>query len=303
MSKVKFGVTINATPDMLYRSDYDSIKKIAQECERLGYDSLWAMDHLMWGFNNEGSVFEAWTLLSALARETKLIKLGPLVTCNAFRNPTLTAKIGATLDIISNGRLIFAYGAGWKGDEHEAYGFRFKNRVTRVKQMREGITLIKKLWTEERTSFQGDFYEAKEAVCKPKPVQKPHPPIMIGGGGEKHTLKVAAEIGDIWDVWGASIEEYRRKVNILQEYCEKLERKIDDIELSWSGPFLIGKNKTDLSKKISRYGVVNSILCTYNNCIEILQDYIDSGCSQFIFTLNCFNEEKETFMEEIASSF
>jgi len=303
MSKIKFGVTINAAPDMLYRSDYDSIKKIALECERLGYDSLWAMDHLMWGFINEGSVFEAWTLLSALAVETQSIKLGPLVGCNSFRNPALTAKIASTIDIISKGRLIFGYGAGWKVDEYNVYGFPFRDSVTRVKQMREGITLIKKLWTEEKTSFQGEFYEAKNAVCKPKPMQKPHPPIMIGGGGEKYTLKIAAEIGNIWDRWGASIEEYTRKVHILHEYCDTLGRKIDDIELSWSGNFLIAENKIELNKKISTYSMERGIYCTYDNCIDVLQDYIDLGCKQFIFVISGFNDEKETFMEEIASSF
>ncbi|MCK4286352.1 MAG: TIGR03560 family F420-dependent LLM class oxidoreductase [Candidatus Lokiarchaeota archaeon] len=303
MSKIKFGVTINAAPDMLYRSDYNSIRKIAQECERLGYDSLWAMDHLMWGDYNEGSVFEAFALLSALAVETKSIKLGPLVTCNSFRSPTLTAKIASTIDIISNGRLIFGYGAGWKEEEYKAYGFPFSDPVTRVKQMREGITLIKKLWTEEKTTFKGDFYEAKDAICKPKPVQKPHPPIMIGGGGEKYTLKVAAEIGNIWNAWGPNTEEYKRKANILKEYCDKLGRKIDDIDLSWSGNILIGKNEKDLNKKISRYGKDISFVCTYDNCTEILQDYIDAGCKEFIFSLYSFNEEKETFMEEIASSF
>ena len=235
--------------------------------------------------------------------ETESIKLGPLVACNSFRNPTLTAKIGSTFDVISKGRLIFGYGAGWKEEEYEAYGFPFRDPVTRVNQMREGINLIKKLWTEEKTSFQGDFYEAKEAICKPKPIQKPHPPIMIGGGGEKYTLKVAAEIGNIWNVWGASIEDFRRKVKILKEHCYNLERKIDDIELSWSGNILIGKNETQLNKKIRMYGVENMLLCTYNNCIEILQDYIDSGCKHFIFSLYTFNEEKETFMEEIAPSF
>jgi F420-dependent oxidoreductase-like protein len=303
MSKIKFGITIDAAPDMLFRSDYDSIKKRAQEYERLGYDSLWAMDHLIWGFNDEGSVFEAWTLLSALAVETQSIRLGPLVACNSFRNPTLTAKIASTIDVISKGRLIFGYGAGWKEEEYKAYGFRFEDPVTRVNQMREGITLIKKLWTEERTSFQGDFYEAKEAICKPKPIQKPHPPIMIGGKGEKYTLKVAAEFGNIWDAWGASVEDYKRKVNILEEHCDKLERKIDDISLSWSGNILIGKNERQLNRKISRYGIENCILCTYDNCIEILQDYIDLGCTQFIFSLYSFSGEEETFMEEIASSF
>ena len=169
--------------------------------------------------------------------------------------------------------------------------------------MSEGIKLIKKLWTEERTSFQGEFYEAKEAICKPKPVQKPHPPIMIGGGGEKYTLKVAAEIGNIWDRWGASLEEYTRKVNILNEHCDTIGRKFDDIQLSWSGNFLIGKNKSELNNKIRTYGGEKGIHCTYDNCINILQDYIDLGCTQFLFVISGFNEEKEKFMEDIASSF
>ena len=172
-----------------------------------------------------------------------------------------------------------------------------------MKQLSEGITLIKKLWTEERTNFQGDFYHVKNAVCKPKPIQKPHPPIMIGGGGEKYTLRIAAEIGDIWDRWGASIEEYKRKVRILHEHCDNLGRKIDDLELSWSGPFLIGKDEIQLKKKISLYGRESGIFCTYNDCIGILQDYIDLGCKQFIFVISGFNDEKETFMDEIASSF
>jgi alkanesulfonate monooxygenase SsuD/methylene tetrahydromethanopterin reductase-like flavin-dependent oxidoreductase (luciferase family) len=303
MSKIKFGVTINAAPDMLYRSDYDSIKKIALECESLGYDSLWAMDHLMWGTFNEGSVFEAWTLLTALAVETKTIKLGPLVACNSFRNPTLTAKIAATLDVISNGRLIFAYGAGWKEEEYNAYGFFFEDSVTRLKRMIEGIKLIKKLWIEEKTSFQGEFYEAIGAICKPKPIQKPHPPIMIGGGGENYTLKIAAEIGNIWDRWGASIEEYTRKVDILKEQCDAIGRKFEDITLSWSGNFLIAKDKVEMNKKISNYGAEKGINCTYDNCIKVLQEYIDLGCTQFIFVISGFNEEKERFMQEIASSF
>ena len=288
---------------MQYRSDFNAIKRIARDCESLGYDSLWAMDHLLWGNNNEGSVFEVWTLLSSLAMETKSIRLGPLVACNSFRNPTLTAKIASTFDVISNGRLIFGYGAGWKVEEYEAYGYRFGDPVTRVKQMREGITLIKKLWTEEITTFKGDYYEANDAICNPKPVQKPHPPIMIGGGGEKYTLKVAAEIGNIWNVWGPNTEDYKRKVNLLQKYCDNLGRKMEDISLSWTGNILIGKNEKDLKKKIRRYGKDISFVCTYNNCLKLLQDYIDLGCNEFIFSLYTFNEEKENFMEEIASSF
>ena len=143
----------------------------------------------------------------------------------------------------------------------------------------------------------------KNAICNPKPIQKPHPPIMIGGGGEKYTLRIAAEIGNIWDRWGASIEEYTRKVRILQQHCDDLGRKMDDIELSWSGPFLIGKDKGELNKKIRLYGGESSIFCTYDNCIEVLQKYIDLGCQQFVFVISGFNDEKETFMDKIGSSF
>ncbi|NHJ20735.1 MAG: TIGR03560 family F420-dependent LLM class oxidoreductase [Candidatus Lokiarchaeota archaeon] len=303
MSKIKFGVTINGAVEMQHRSDYNALKKIAKECESLGYDSLWAMDHLLWGNSNEGNVFEVWVLLSALAMETKSIKLGPLVACNSFRNPALTAKITSTLDVISNGRLIFGYGAGWKVEEYEAYGFHFEDSITRVNQMREGIVLIKKLWTEEKTTFKGNYYEAKDAICNPKPIQKPHPPIMIGGGGEKYTLKVAAEIGNIWNVWGPNAEDYKRKVNILQKHCDTIGRKMEDISLSWTGNILIGKNDKDLNDKVRKFGKDISFVCTYNNCINLPQDYIDVGCNEFIFSLYTFNEEKETFMEEIASSF
>ena len=303
MSKIKFGVTIGDTPGTVFTSDYNLIRDTALQCESLDFHSLWVMDHLTWGEYSEGAVFEAWTLLSALATETKKIKLGTLVSCNSFRNPSLTAKIASTFDVISNGRLILGYGAGWKENEYQAYGFPFPKPIIRIKQMREGIIIIKKLWTEERTSFTGDFYILKDAICEPKPIQKPHPPIMIGGRGERFTLRTVAELGDGWDIWGASVETYRRKVNILKRYCEDLGRRIEDIQLSWSGNMILAENKRELKEKIGHYKAENGIFCTYDECIEALQEYINLGCTQFIFSLREFHKEKESFIEKIASSF
>ena len=173
--------------------------------------------------------------------------------------------------------------------------------------MREGIILIKKLWTEERTSFRGDYYTVKDAVCKPKPKQKPHPPIIVGGGGEKFTLKTAAELGDGWNIFGASIEDYKRKVDILTKYCNELGSRIEDIELSWSGDMILAENEKQLQKKVEKYkeqwNYRATIACTYDECIKTLQRYIDLGCTHFIFSLATFNEEKEAFINRIAPSF
>jgi len=300
MSKIKFGVTIDATPEMLLRADYDSIKKIALQCESLGYYSLWVMDHLTWGEGGKGAVFEAWTLLSALSAETRKIRLGTMVACNSYRNPALTAKIAATLDVISNGRLILGYGAGWKKDEYEAYGFPFPEPGIRVRQMREAIILIKKLWTEEKTSLKGDFYNVKDAICKPKPLQKPHPPIIVGGGG-RFILKTAAELGGGWNTWGASIENYKEKVAILTKYCDDFGREIKDMELSWSGDIILAEDDKQLQRE--KYKTQGVIISTYDECTKTLQNYIDLGCRHFIFSLKSFNRETESFMERIGSSF
>jgi len=308
--KIRFGVTIDAAPEMLLKADYAAIKEMAVQCESLGYHSLWVMDHLTWGEGGGGSVFEAWTLLSALAAETNKIRLGTMVACNSFRNPSLTAKIAATLDIISNGRLILGYGAGWKRDEYEAYGFPFPKPSLRVSQMREGVTIIKKLWTGEKSSFEGAFYKIKDAICIPTPIQIPHPPVIIGGGGEKHTLKVAAELGDGWNIWDASLESYKRKVDILTRYCRELGRRIEDGELSWSGNLILAEDERELKRKIEKHktqrGIIawhGGIIATYDDCVERLQRYIDLGCTHFIFSLATFNEEKEAFINRIAPSF
>jgi F420-dependent oxidoreductase-like protein len=288
---------------------------MAQESEVLGYKSLWAMDHLYRGkgprrLGSEGVVFEPWTLLAALATETKKMKLGVMVSCNSFRHPSITAKVATTIDVISNGRVILGYGAGWFQEEYKAFGFPFHSHAVRLKQMREAIILIKKLWTEKRATFQGKYYCLQNASGNPKPIQKPHPPIMIGGGGEKLTLKIVAELADAWNLYRLPIEIYKRKVDVLTRYCDELGKKIGDIELSWTGNLTIAKDEKELQKKIERYlkesrnfSLQSILACTYDDCIEKLQKFVDVGCTHFIFNLQTFNESKEVFMEQIMPSF
>jgi len=306
MSNVKFGVT-----NFPYIPLYDRIRQIALQCENLGYHSLWADDHLMMG---QDPVFESFALVSALSRETKKIRLGTLVACNSYRNPALTAKISSTLDVISNGRLTLGYGAGWHQNEYEAYGYPFPKGGTRVRQMREGVIILKKLWTEERASFSGDFYNIKDATCHPKPLQKPHPPIVIGGWGNL-ILKTAAELGDGWNTWNPPLEEYKRRIDTLTKYCDGFGRRIEDIELSIWGPIVVAETKRQVKRKIEKHieripdykdwllgGLIGGG-CTFDECIKVLQEYVNLGCKHFIFSIITFDEEKEAFMERVGSSF
>jgi len=203
MLKIKFGVqALQGMPD------YSTLKSVVQECDRLGFDSVWVYDHLQFTY---GPTLECWTVLSALAEVTREIRIGPLVTCNMFRYPSLLAKMAATVDMISKGRLNFGIGAGWHETEALAYGIPFPKGSIRVEMLDEALSIIKKLWTEEEASFKGKHYSVNKAVCLPKPIQKPHPPILIGGGGNK-MLRLIAKHADAWNSGFVSPEGFEKEV-------------------------------------------------------------------------------------------
>lgn len=270
---------------------FDQLKTIVLEAERLGYDSVWLDDHLMYG---DWPILECWTTLSALAICTSKIRLGTLVTCDAHRNPALLAKTAATLDVLSNGRLEFGIGAGCQEKEHTAYGFRFPNVRSRVERMQESLEIIKRLWTQEKASFSGSYYSLKEAVCKPKPIQKPYPPITIGGAGEKYTLRVTARYADRVDFGFLSTpEEYKHKLEVLKNHCKGLGRAFRDIELScWpSGQVLIAKDQESISSVISSMKPSGmpleefrkeTFIGTPQECLSHLQPYVDAGFTYFM---------------------
>ena len=181
LDKLKFGVFL---PFYAFRnaetaSLFNLIQEVTHECERLGYYSVLLDDHLML---NKMPILECWTTLSALSAATERIRLGTMVTCNSFRNPALLAKMAATVDNISEGRLELAIGAGVQKNEHNAYGFPFPSSKARIERLGEAVEIIKMMWTEEKASYNGKHYLIHDAVCEPKPVQKPHPPITVGGG-------------------------------------------------------------------------------------------------------------------------
>ncbi len=238
MNKVNFSVFLPFYAFELGEKDasplFDHVRDAVLECERLGYHSVWLDDHLIFG---KRPLLECCTTLAALSSLTTRIRLGSMVLCSSFRNPALLAKMAATLDVISGGRLEFGIGAGVQKEEHIAYGIPFPEAKIRIKRLEEAVGIIKKMWTEEKASYKGKYYEITEAVCEPKPVQKPHPPITIGGGGENLTLKVTAQYADRYDFgYLPSLELYKHKLEVLENHCSAVGRDPREIERScWFG--------------------------------------------------------------------
>src|SRR6478672_13282760 len=222
---IKFGVFVPQgwRMDLLDYSDpvekYEAMTRVGQEAERLGFDSIWTYDH----FHTVPqptleTTFECWTITAGLARDTQRVRLGQMVTCNSYRNPALLAKIASTVDVMSHGRLDFGIGAGWYEHEYKAYGYEYPDAPTRLRYLREGVQVILKMWTEEEAYFEGNYYQVHGAINQPKGVQKPHIPLLIGGGGEKVTLKLVAQYADACNVGGGDTETIKRKLAILKQH-------------------------------------------------------------------------------------
>jgi len=244
---LKFGVCLaswNEASAFYAGLDYGLIKPYAMLCEELGYDTLWAPDHFVLG----DAMYECWTLLAAIAAATQKIRIGPLLLCYSHRNPSLVAKMAATLDVISGGRLNFGLGAGWHKDEHLAYGFGWSDEpARRIRGMIEAIEIVKALWTQEEVTYKGTVFSTNEAVCNPKPVQKPHQPVWIGGGGEK-LLRAVASYADAWNVPALPAEEYARKLKVLKTHCERNGRQFEKIEKSMETRIMVTNDQWELER-------------------------------------------------------
>jgi F420-dependent oxidoreductase-like protein len=293
LGKIKFGVFLPFYGFQAENSkeQFRILKKIVLECETLGYDSVWLDDHLMY---NDWSILESWTTLSALSSLTSRIRLGTMVSCNQHRHPGMLAKTASTLDVLSNGRLEFGIGAGAQEDEHVAYGFDYPNPRVRADRLGEALEVITRLWTKEKATYRGNHYSIEDAVCEPKPLQKPHPPITIGGSGEKYTLKVTAAYADRFD-WGflPTADVYKGKLEVLESHCKAVGRDFNEIERScWpSGQILIAKNQNELTEKISKFKPSSMSLEEYrkstlavtpDQCRKQLNIYLDLDVTYFM---------------------
>ncbi|MFI5610263.1 LLM class F420-dependent oxidoreductase [Amycolatopsis sp. NPDC051903] len=202
---------------------FDKLLELARVADESGFTTIWAPDHFI-PFGPSGSfVFEAWTTLAALARETGTARLGQLVTGNGYRNPALLAKMASTLDVIAGGRLTFGIGAGWYEDEYRAFGYDFPGAGERLRRLEESLQIIAELWTGNPATFAGRYFSTDGAVNLPTGVQAPHPPVMVAGGGEKVTLRLVALYADLCNVQD-SPDEVHRKYEILARHCEAVGR-------------------------------------------------------------------------------
>lgn len=197
------------------------------------FDAGWAFDHFypLWT-DSDLACFEGWTVLSALAGVAKRVRLGLMVSSNTYRHPAVHANIVATLDHISGGRLEFGFGAGWFEDEHEAYGIDLPPLKERFDRFDEAVEIIHSLLTFDRTTFEGQYYQLEDAACEPKGIQSPHPPFVIGGKGERRTLRTAARWADHWNYPIFDPQDFTRKVEVLARWCEEEERDMREIEKS-----------------------------------------------------------------------
>ncbi|MFQ5789984.1 MAG: LLM class flavin-dependent oxidoreductase [Acidobacteriota bacterium] len=251
---IQFGfcVPIFANPGMTFfrtpcyeRLDWIATRNAALECEALGYDSLFVADHAFLG--RHGAIFEGWTLLSAFAGMTQRLRLSPIHLCDSFRNPALTAKMIASLDVVSNGRFILFYDYGWRRAEFDAYGFAFESSdEERAAKMVEGLEIIKGMLTEDRFSFEGRYYTVKEALCEPKPVQKPLPPVWMGETHNPVMVRAIAEHADVFNSMPASTEGFQKKLAVLERACKEAGRDFSTMGRSLETQILVCRTDSEI---------------------------------------------------------
>ncbi len=271
---------------------WETIIYSANKIEELGYHSLWVYDHFHTVPSpTQDPTYECWSLMAALSQTTSKVRLGQMCTCNSYRNPAYLTKVASTIDVMSGGRLEYAIGAGWYDQEYKAYGYDYPSAGVRLKMLEESLIIYKKMTTEDEASFEGEYYQINKAINQPKPIQKPHPPLWVCGGGEKVTLKLLARYGDYGN-WDVDVEGFINKSNILREHCEFENREFSDIGRTLHTNVIIGENQADLDSKIEKISEFTSIpkdmylskplVGVKNKVFEKIDEFESHGCSYLI---------------------
>jgi F420-dependent oxidoreductase-like protein len=271
---------------------FDTVTTLARASEELGLESLWFPDHFM--FRNprrpeqQFEIMECFTSMAAVAAITSRVKLGAYVAGVPYRNPALLAKTFTTLDLISHGRVIVGLGAAWHEPEFRAYGWEFEPPGVRLDRLEEATQIVIRLMTERPVSFEGKHYRLDEAVNDPPPVQRPRPPIMIGGGGERRTLRLVAQYADYYNIFNAGPDEVRHKYAVLRERCREVGRDYDQIVKTCHATVLIGKDEAEVALKRERHRTFlgNPLIGTPAQVAAGIREYADAGAEYFIFNLS-----------------
>ena len=251
---VKLGIMLEGQEDLTWDKWHDWVDR----CEGLGFESLWRSDHLqplVLGADKEA--LEAWVSFSTLAARTERIRFGAMVTPMTFRHPSVLAKMAASIDQLSGGRLEMGLGAGWCVPEHTAFGIPFYDWKTRYGMLEEGIEVIKALWTEDNATFKGQHFTLEGATSYPKPTQSPHPPFVIGGNGEKRTIPIAGKYAQEWNGINLTVEGFVAKRELLYQSCRKAGRETGEITTSLAATGIIGRDDGEYERRL---GVVAGML-------------------------------------------
>ncbi|MFE3188221.1 LLM class F420-dependent oxidoreductase [Nocardia sp. NPDC059240] len=268
---------------------YERITELARTAEEAGYETVWVPDHFVPFPPAPNYVFESWTTLTALARDTDRIRIGQMVTGNGYRNPALQAKMASTLDVVSRGRLTFGIGAGWFEEEYAAYGYEFEDAPTRLRRLDEAARIIRSLFTEPVTTFDGRYYQVRDAINEPKGVQRPHIPILIAGAGEQVTLKLVAKHADACNVQ-VSPEELRHKYGVLENHCDAVGRDYDSISRTSTSYCIIADSDAEARAQVppwapmvfpgalADYGLIG----TLDTIRERIAAYEDAGVDELL---------------------
>lgn len=272
---------------------YEAMTRVAKEADSIAtYDSIWVYDH----FHTvpqptQEAVFECWTITSALARDTQRVNIGQMCTCNGYRNPSLLAKIASTVDVLSHGRLYCGFGAGWYEHEWRAYGFGFPETRERMRAFREGCEILYKMWTEDKPTFEGEYYHIRGPINEPKGARKPHLSFWIAGGGEQVTLKLVAKYANASN-FGGKPEDVKRKLEVLQGHCATVGRDYNEITRSTNANIVLLKSGEDPERSTEKiraaYGwtyeqlTQQAIVGTPEQVAARLQALVDAGINYII---------------------
>ena len=274
-------------------TSFEDYLQLWRSVEDLDFDWASVFDHFLPIMSDpEGPCFDGLTVLSALAAHTSRIRCGVIVVGVTYRNPAVLANIATTIDHVSGGRLELGLGAAWYKMEHDEYGIPFPPIGRRIRMLGEALKIVRSLWTEHRTDFDGRYYTLKDALCEPKPLQKPHPPLWVGGMGEKLTLRVVAESADGWNTVFMPQEAYHHKLNILSEHCRAVGRDANDIRKQLVIKAIVAESEHELEERIEQvarsFGLDAERLCsqaligTPEQCVERLLPYVKMGVGDFL---------------------
>lgn len=295
---------------------WETASRVIRGLDEDGWGSLWVFDHFHTVPRKEvEATFEAWTLMAHMAAITSRARIGQLVTCNEYRHPAYLAKIAACVDVMSGGRLDFGIGSGWFEEEFHAYGYDFRTVPERLRRLDESLQILRRMWgPEETVSFEGKHYRLKDAVCQPKPLQSPRPPIWIGGRGEKVLLRLVAKYADVWN-YNGNQDEFPRYKAILQDHCLRVGRDFDEIRITaMSGGICFDTPAEEdrffdriAPQGLSKEALLGFVSCkgSRERCAEFLWQWRQLGVAGIVFYFNdiasfgCGDSQAEIFRREV----